>query len=79
VLDGKSLSTRWGPLNESYIKDDRPEVPSWLTLAEFKQAIAHAEIAIESLPDEYKYVLATMAAAESTLGRVTRIVFWFNS
>src|SRR5436190_13111054 len=45
-----STSQRWGWSKKGYIRNEAIEVPSWLTLSEFKASIAHAGLDDRSLP-----------------------------
>lgn len=54
--------------------------PSWLSLAELHQALAHFGIAVKRLSAEVDAILGVMAAFEQRLGvGRSRLVFWFDN
>ena len=55
-------------------------MPSWLSTAEFLEAVEHAGLAIESLNVEVRATIQTMQFLESEFGpKHARLVFWFDS
>jgi hypothetical protein len=53
--------------------------PSFLYLAEIRDALRHAGVSADQLPPQYEVVLQTLQATECLLGRRTRLVFWFDN
>jgi len=76
VLPAKEA--KWGSSKLGYVFGPPIETFSWLSLAEMRQAIAHAGIDIDALPVEYRFLLKTMENAALIFGRCSRFVFWFS-
>lgn len=78
ILPG-SIGERWGASKLGYVINNAMEAPTWLLLSELEAVTEYAGLHADELPAEYRFLLSTMAAAEATFGRRTRIVLWFDS
>ncbi|MDP6047606.1 MAG: hypothetical protein QGH94_00075 [Phycisphaerae bacterium] len=67
------------PTTDSYISYPDFHDPSWLTLDEIHDALAHASPPHANIPAEFQLLLGYMENIQECMRMQVRIVFWFDN
>lgn len=76
----KDMAAPLLPATHGYIgaKPDS-HTPSWVSLAELRPCLQHAQLELQHTPDEFRWLVRYLDAVEETAGTRTRLVFWFDN